>query len=108
MTPKSLSNPKMQCLTLDIQAVGKEYGLRDEEVLAKRNPESRMVAIHLLKAQTAMTNAAIGELCDGISYSAVSQVHRRCRERADSDRPMRRRIAAIKKKLSHVKYDPAP
>ena len=61
-----------------LRVVGEQYGVLREDLLVRGQRESRMVVMHLLKAHTGMTNGGIGELCGGISYSAVSQAHRRC------------------------------
>jgi len=83
--------------------VAEHFGVSREDVVGKGTRESRQVAMHLLESHTGMTNPAIGEPCGGISHSAVSQAHRRCEERAKADRAFGKGIAAIEKKLSHVK-----
>jgi len=86
-----------------LRVVADHFGVSREDMLARGQRESRMVAMHLLKTHTAMTNGAIGELCGGISYSAVSQAHRRCVARAKADRAFGKGLAAIERRLSHVK-----
>jgi REP element-mobilizing transposase RayT len=68
--------------------------------LLEKESEHRSMAIYLLKTHTGLTNSQIGQMCGGLSYSAISKSYQRFSAKLRTDRELRKGIKAV---LSHVK-----
>jgi putative transposase len=84
-----------------VEAVAEELKLGTEEVLSKGGL-SRSIAIYLMKKYSGISNRQIGELCGGLSHSAVAKAHQRFSLLVEKDRYLRERIGRIARHLSHI------
>ena len=74
-----------------IDSIAKYFGLTPEEVIEDRG-DYRNIAIHLIKKRASLTNKQIGDIFDGMSFTAVSKANQRFMMRMKRDRKLRRRI----------------
>jgi chromosomal replication initiation ATPase DnaA len=84
-----------------IDTIASNFKLSSEEVLSDMG-EYRNIAIHLMKKRTSMTNKEIGELFEGLSFSAVAQANSRFSRKLMNDKILWKRVEEILDKLSHV------
>jgi chromosomal replication initiation ATPase DnaA len=61
------------------------------------------MAIYLLKRHTGATNAEIGKMFGGISYSAVAKIKERFAREMEENRKLRKMAGKIDTELSNVK-----
>lgn len=85
-----------------VQAIAEELKVSDGEVL-KKGGSSRNFAIYLMKKHTGMSNRQIGELCGGLSYSAVAKAYQRFSLQVGKDRSLREKVEGIASHLSRIK-----
>lgn len=85
-----------------VEAIAGEMNVDTEEVLRKGGV-SRNIGIYLMKRHTGMSNVQIGELCGGLSYSAVAKAFQRFSTRVRKEGFLRHRTERIASQLSHVK-----
>ena len=86
-----------------ISAVCEYYGVTIEEIAGNRRSQARNTGIYLLKKHTGTTNAEIGELFGGLSYSAVAKIYQNFSQKLAGDRELRCLIENIQKKISIFK-----
>jgi len=73
----------------------------DKESIVNGNTrDCRSIAIFLMKKYTGLSNCEIGKVFGGLSYSGVSKVYRRFKEKIEKDSSLRRKVMAI---MSNVK-----
>jgi REP element-mobilizing transposase RayT len=65
--------------------------------------DKRNLAVYLLKTHSGLTNRHIGEIFGGISYSAVTRVWERLKEKAKGDQALALWLNDLNKILSNVK-----
>jgi chromosomal replication initiation ATPase DnaA len=65
--------------------------------------DKRNLAIYLLKTHSGLDNKEIGELFGGISYSAVTRVCQRFKEKARRDRTLAACLDDLSARMSNVK-----
>lgn len=68
-----------------------------------KTPELRKMAIYLIKRHTGATNAEIGEMFGGISYSAVAKIKERFAREMEENKKLRKMAGKIDTELSNVK-----
>lgn len=86
-----------------IAAVRGHYGVTLAEIAGDRRSQARNAGIYLLKKYTEATNAKIGELFGGLSYSAVAKIHQNFSKQLAGDRELRCLIENIQKQVSIFK-----
>ncbi len=84
------------------EAISGELEVSSDEALKKKGV-SRKIAIYLMKRHTGMSNGRIGELCGGLSYSAVAKAYERFSLQVGSDGSLREKVNGIAKHLSQFK-----
>jgi len=82
-----------------ISALCEHYEVGLEEVSANKRSEARKAGVYLLKKYTGATNAEIGELFGGISYSAVAKIFQNFSRLMADDKELRGRIKNL---LGHI------
>ncbi len=85
-----------------IDTIASNFKVSPEQVLSDSG-EYRNIAIHLMKKWTAITNKEIGELFEGLGFSAVAQANSRFSRKLMNDKILWKRVREILDKLSHVK-----
>jgi len=84
-------------------ALFKHYGVTLDEVVGNRRSEARNAGVYLLKKYTGATNAQIGELFGGISYSAVAKIAQSFSKQMVDDKDLRGRIKNLLGQVSIFK-----
>jgi putative transposase len=79
------------------------YGASREELTRKRSSEARNACIYLLKKHTSASNAEIGELFGGLTYSAVTKISQAFAKRMEEDRKLREMVKGIMAEKSTFK-----
>lgn len=82
-----------------IEAVAKHFKADRKQLINNRNRRQRKIAIYLLKKHTGATNKEIGEIFDGLSYSAISRSNERFQTHLQKDRKLKKEINEIESKL---------
>ena len=82
--------------------ISRQMGLSAEDIKSRKG-DQRNMTIYLLKRHTEMTNRQIGELFGELSVSAVAKVYERFSEKLEKNRPLRKQLAEISRKMSNVK-----
>ncbi|MFC1532031.1 transposase [Thermodesulfobacteriota bacterium] len=85
-----------------VNAVSKYFGI-DKEVVLKDRREYRNICIYIMKKYTGMTNSQIGQIFDGLSFSAVSKAFQREAKAINENRAMRKKANKIITTLSQFK-----
>jgi chromosomal replication initiation ATPase DnaA len=85
-----------------VDAIAGEFKVDTGEVLRKK-AVSRNISIYLMKRHTGMSNGQIGELCGGLSYSAVAKACQGFSHQLVKDRSLREKIDGIAGQLSQFK-----
>ena len=81
----------------------KHYGVNLEDVVGNKRSEVRNAAVYLLKKYTGATNAQIGELFGGISYSAVAKIYGNFSKLIPDNKELQGRINNILEHISTFK-----
>lgn len=84
---------------LIVNAVSNFFRIDKEEVLNDRR-EYRNVCIYLMKRYTVMTNDQIGQIFNGLSFSAVAKVYQRMSKAVKDNKVVRKRVGKITSDLS--------
>jgi REP element-mobilizing transposase RayT len=85
-----------------IETISHYFKVSRDDVLRNRI-EYRNMGIYLMKKLTGMTNRQIGELFEGLSYSAVAKAYQRFSVNMRRERALRKKIEGIEANLSSVK-----
>lgn len=86
-----------------LRVVSRQFKISPDEIVSRRVPGLKKVAIYLMKRHTGATNQEIGVQMDGLSNTAVAKIYQRFKNDIESDRRLRITIAKIEKELSYVK-----
>ena len=70
-----------------------------KEVLNARK-EYRNISIYIMKRYTGMTNGQIGQIFNGLTFSAVAKVYHRMSKAVEENRAIRKKIGKIISVLS--------
>ncbi len=87
----------------DIMAILSEHFGVSTDDLIRAQGNLRNATIYFIKKYTEMTNRQIGELFDGVSYSAISHIQRRFAQKVSKDGSLRKELEKLEKTMSHVK-----
>lgn len=82
-----------------ISAVCRQYGCTLEEIAGDKRSEARRAGVHLMKKYTGASNAEIGQLFGGLSYSAVAKISQNLSRQMADDKELQGRIGSI---LAHI------
>lgn len=82
--------------------ISRHMGLSAKDMKSRKG-DQRNMTIYLLKRHTEMTNRQIGELFGELSVSAVAKVHERFSEKVEQNRPLKKHLSKISRKMSNVK-----
>ncbi len=82
-----------------VNAVSDFFGIDNKEVLSDRR-EYRNICIYIMKKYTGMTNGQIGQIFNGLTFSAVAKVYYRMAKAVEENRAMRKKIGKIISDLS--------
>ena len=82
-----------------VDAVSDFFGIDRNEVLNNRK-EYRNICIYIMKKYTGMTNSQIGQIFNGLSFSAVAKVYQRMSKAIEENRSMRKKVDKIISVLS--------
>ncbi len=85
-----------------VDAVSNYFGI-DKEVVLNDRKEFRNICIYIMKKYTAMTNGQIGQIFNGLSYSAVSKAFQREAKAINENIKMRKKVNKIISILSQFK-----
>ncbi len=86
-----------------IEGVCRYFKVTREAVVKRQRGDIKNIAIYLIKRHTGATNNEIGELFEGVSYSAVSKTYQRMLERLQADRELRKKVEKADASMSNVK-----
>lgn len=87
---------------LIVNAVSNYFGI-EKEVVVNDRKEYRNICIYIMKKYTGMTNSQIGQVFNGLSFSAVSKAFQRETKAIKENRAMRKRVNKIISILSQFK-----
>lgn len=90
-----------------ISALCEHYGASLEELAQNKRSQARNAGVYLLKKYTGATNAEIGELFGGISYSAVAKISQNVTRQMAEDSELMGRIRNLAASISIFKGDPS-
>ena len=82
-----------------VDAVSVFFGIDNKEVLNARK-EYRNISIYIMKRYTGMTNGQIGQIFNGLTFSAVAKVYHRMSKAVEENRAIRKKIGKIISVLS--------
>lgn len=82
-----------------LSAIYEHYGVTLEEIAGNRRSQARNAAIYLLKKYTGATNTEIGELFEGLSYSAIAKISQNFSKQLANDGDIQ---CVIKKIQGHI------
>ena len=82
-----------------VDAVSVFFGIDNKEVLNNRK-EYRNICIYIMKKYTGMTNGQIGQIFNGLTFSAVAKVYQRMSKTVEENRTMRKKVGKITSTLS--------
>jgi putative transposase len=82
-----------------VDAVSAFFGVDNKEVLNDRK-EYRNICIYIMKKYTGMTNGQIGQIFNGLTFSAVAKVYQRISKAVEENRTMRKKVGKIISTLS--------
>jgi hypothetical protein len=82
-----------------VDAVSTFFGVDNETVMNDRR-EYRNICIYILKKRTDMTNAQIGQIFNGLTFSAVAKVYYRMSKAIRENRARRKKVEKIISALS--------
>ncbi len=82
-----------------VNAVSVFFGIDNKEVLNDRK-DYRNISIYIMKKYTGMTNGQIGQIFNGLTFSAVAKVYHRMSKAVEENRAMRKKIGNIISALS--------
>ncbi|MBW2001476.1 MAG: transposase [Deltaproteobacteria bacterium] len=94
---KALKSPYQSDVIVD--AVSDFFGIDNNEVLNNRS-QYRNICIYIMKKYTGMTNGQIGQIFNGLSFSAVAKVYQRMSKAIEENRAMRKKVDKIISTLS--------
>jgi chromosomal replication initiation ATPase DnaA len=89
-----------------LRIVSQHFRISQDEILARRVPEVKKVAIYLMKRHTGAANREIGEYMRRLSNSAVAKIYRRFKKDMEVDKNLRNKIAKVEKEMSYIKGRP--
>jgi chromosomal replication initiation ATPase DnaA len=82
-----------------VNAVSAFFSVDDEKVLNNRK-EYRNICIYIMKKYTGMTNTQIGQIFNGLTFSAVAKVYYRMAKAIEENRAMKKKVGKIISTLS--------
>ena len=85
-----------------VSAVSGFFGIDNKEVLNDRR-EYRNICIYIIKKYTGMTNGQIGQIFNGLTFSAVSKAYHRISKAVVENKAMRKKVDKIISALSQFK-----
>jgi putative transposase len=86
-----------------ISELCKHYGCTLAEIAKDKRSEARKAGVYLLKNNTGATNAEIGELFGGISYSAVAKIYQNFSRQIEEDKELAGRLKNLLGNISTFK-----
>jgi REP element-mobilizing transposase RayT len=86
-----------------VKAIAKYYGCKEEEITSGSNMLLKKIGVYFCKRLTTDTHQEIGKYFSGLSYSGVSQIHRRMQFKLGTDKEFKKEINKIDIMLSRVK-----
>lgn len=86
-----------------VSALCEQYGVTLEKIAGSRRSQARNAMIYLLKKYTGATNTEIGELFEGLSYSAVAKISQNFSKQLANDKDIQCVIKKIQKQISIFK-----
>jgi putative transposase len=85
-----------------LERISSYFRIKLKDLLNGRG-DRRNLAVYLLKSSTGLTNRQIGEIFGGISFSAVTRVCERLKEKAKGDKELAHWLNDLNQVLSNVK-----
>jgi REP element-mobilizing transposase RayT len=82
-----------------VDAVSAFFSVDNTEVLNNKK-EYRNICIYIMKKYTGMTNGQIGQIFNGLTFSAVAKVYQRMSKAVEENRAMRKKVGKIISTLS--------
>lgn len=82
-----------------VNAVSVFFGIDNKEVLNDRK-EYRNIGIYIMKKYTGMTNGQIGQIFNGLTFSAVAKVYHRMSKAVEENRTLRKKVGKVISALS--------
>ena len=82
-----------------VNAVSIFFGIDNEEVLNDRK-EYRNISIYIMKKYTGMTNVQIGQIFNGLTFSAVAKVYHRMSKAVEENRTLMKEVSNFISALS--------
>ena len=77
-----------------VNAVSAFFSVDNEKVLNNRK-EYRNICIYIMKKYTGMTNTQIGQIFNGLTFSAVAKAYQRMSKAIEENRSMREKVGKI-------------
>lgn len=77
-----------------VNAVSAFFSVDNEKVLNNRK-EYRNICIYIMKKYTGMTNTQIGQIFNGLTFSAVAKAYQRMSKATEENRSMREKVGKI-------------